>query len=182
MKILIIEDDENIVDYIRNVFQIGWPKAKIISTHLGQRGIELVGREAPDVVILDLGLPDLDGFEVLKQIRLFSSVLIIILSVRGEEPDVVKGLGLGADEYVVKPFRQLELLARVRALARRQKPLKQDLSIVYGPLRFGYSLCDVVYGEGEITLTNTEGRILYELMAKKGGVVTHSETWNKSGQ
>ncbi len=78
----------------------------------------LVESEEPDVVILDLGLPDIGGFDVLKEIRAFSDVPVLILTVRGEEADVVKGLEWGADDYMVNPFRQMELLSRIRALRR----------------------------------------------------------------
>ncbi|MBN1643866.1 MAG: response regulator, partial [Dehalococcoidales bacterium] len=108
MKVLVIEDDKEIVDAISLAFQIRWPEAKVISTRLGQKGVEFVETEQPDIVILDLGLPDITGFEVLRQIRRFSTVPTIILTVRTEESDVVKGLEWGADDYITKPFRQLE--------------------------------------------------------------------------
>src|SRR4030042_1995566 len=122
MKVLVIEDDREIVDAISLAFQIRWPEAKLISTRLGQKGVELVESESPDIVILDLGLPDINGFEVLQAIRLFSQVPTIILTVRSDEADIVKGLEWGADDYITKPFRQLEFLARVKALIRRQSP------------------------------------------------------------
>ncbi|MCW4004976.1 MAG: response regulator transcription factor [Candidatus Bathyarchaeota archaeon] len=175
MRILLIEDDENIVDYVDNAFQIGWPAAKLISAHLGRKGVELARDEEPDIILLDLGLPDMDGFDVLNSIRAFSAVPVIILTVRGEEVDVVKGLGMGADDYVVKPFRLMELLARIKALLRRQEPPEKDLSLAYGPLHFKSSLQHIVYGEKDITLTKTEGRILFELMANNGEVVTPME-------
>ena len=115
VKVLIIEDEWDIIESISLAFQIHWPEAQLVSAQRGMKGIELVQTESPDVVILDLGLPDINGYEVLKQIRLFSSVPIIILTVRSQEEDVVKALEEEADDYVVKPFRQKELLARVRA-------------------------------------------------------------------
>jgi DNA-binding response OmpR family regulator len=175
MKILIIEDDENMVDYIRNVFNVGWPEADFISAYKGKDGINLVEKEVPDVVLLDLGLPDMSGFDVLKQIRRFTDMTIILITVRDDESDIVKGLSLGADEYLVKPFRQLELLARVRALTRRKVPLSEDLSVSCGPLRFGKSLRSVIYKDREIYVTLTEGRILHKLMESQGKVVTSDE-------
>jgi len=115
MKILLIDDDPGIVTVISLCFQIQWPEAQLISTHLGEQGVELVKREAPDVVILDLGLPDIGGFEVLKRIRLFSSVHILILTARSDEDAMAKGFELGANDYMVKPFRHWELVARVKA-------------------------------------------------------------------
>jgi DNA-binding response OmpR family regulator len=120
MKILIIEDDRAIVELISLSFQVGWPEAELISSHLGKEGIELVESRCPDIVILDLGLPDISGFEVLRGLRRFTAVPIVILTVRSEEADVVKALEWGADEYIIKPFRQLELLARIKSLMRRQ--------------------------------------------------------------
>ena len=115
MKILVIEDDQGIVTTISLLFQISRTGAQVISTHLGEEGVKLVKREAPDVVILDLGLPDISGYDVLKRIRLFSAIPIIILSARAEKTDIAKGFELGANDYLVKPFRHSELLARVES-------------------------------------------------------------------
>jgi len=115
-----IDDDRNAVETVSLALQIRFPEAELVSTHLGQTGIEMVKREAPDIVILDLGLPDIDGFEVLKQVRSFSDVPVIVLTVWGEENDIVRGLALGANDYIVKPFSQVELLARIRVLALRR--------------------------------------------------------------
>jgi DNA-binding response OmpR family regulator len=114
VKVLVIEDDREIVEAISLALGIYWPKTEVVSTHLGNRGVELVKTESPDIVILDLGLPDTDGFEVLRQIRLFSSVPIVVLTVKSEEKDVVRMLEGGANDYMVKPFRQMELLARLK--------------------------------------------------------------------
>jgi two-component system KDP operon response regulator KdpE len=173
MKVLIIEDDKEIVDAISLAFQIRWPEVKVASTRLGKRGVELVESEAPDIVILDLGLPDINGFEVLRQIRLFSSVPIIILTVRAEEADIVKGLEWGADDYIVKPFRQLELLARVRALIRRRTPAEEE-TLAVGPLHLEATTGQLLYNSKEIALTITESRLLSHLMRNAGHVVTHS--------
>ncbi|MFC2067664.1 response regulator transcription factor [Chloroflexota bacterium] len=120
MKLLLIEDDSDIVEAISLAFQIRWPEAQVISTQSGKKGVGLVESVQPDIVILDLGLPDIDGFTVLRKIRLFSQVPIIIVTVRADESDIIKGLEWGADDYIIKPFRQLELLARVKAQIRRQ--------------------------------------------------------------
>jgi len=174
MKALIIEDNREIVEAISLAFQILWPEVKLVSTHLGERGVDMVETEAPDIVILDLGLPDISGFDVLKQIRLFSTVPVIILTVRAEEADIVKGLEWGADDYVVKPFKQLELLARVRALIRRQSPDAAETPLVCGPLRFDPATLQLLHGDKEISLTRTEGHIIHHLMKNCGCVVTYS--------
>lgn len=173
MKILLIEDDKEIIDAISLAFQIRWPEAKVVSTRLGEKGVELVESEAPDIVILDLGLPDISGFEVLRQIRLFSHVPTIILTVRQDEADIVKGLEWGADDYITKPFRQLEFLARVKALIRRQSPEEEE-SLVCGPLRLDVTSGQLYYDRKEIVLTVTESHILGHLMKNAGRVVTHS--------
>jgi two-component system, OmpR family, response regulator VicR len=173
MKVLIVEDDKEIVDAITLAFQIRWPEAKVVSTRLGRKGVELVETENPDIVILDLGLPDISGFEVLNQIRLFSHVPIIILTVRSDESDVVKGLEWGADDYILKPFRQLELLARVKALIRRQSPTDEE-ELVSGQLHLDATSGQLRCDGKEIALTITESRILAHLMRNAGHVVTHS--------
>ncbi len=173
MKVLIVEDDKEIVDAITLAFQIRWPEAKVVSTRLGRKGVELVETENPDIVILDLGLPDISGFEVLSQIRLFSHVPIIILTVRSDEADVVKGLEWGADDYILKPFRQLELLARVKALIRRQSPNDEE-ELVSGQLHLDATSGQLRCDGKEIALTITESRILAHMMRNAGHVVTHS--------
>jgi two-component system KDP operon response regulator KdpE len=174
MKVLIIEDDREIVEIISLAFEIRWPGVTLVNTHLGKRGIELVEEESPDVIILDLGLPDTNGFDVLKEVRTFSDIPIMILTVRGEEADVVKGLEWGADDYMVKPFRQLELLSRIKALTRRSTNLNRESPVVYGDLNYNPSVRQLFRGEEEISLTRTEGTILYHLMRNAGQVVTHA--------
>ncbi len=175
MKFLVIEDDKTIIDSISLIFQLSWPETKLISTPLGQKGIELAETEHPDVVILDLGLPDISGYEVLKQIRLFSAVPVIILTVRSEEVDIVRGLEGGADDYIVKPFRQLELLSRIRCVTRRQERVAQEKPLEIGQFYFNPSTWQLVIGEREISVTRTEGSIFYHLLQNAGRVVTHSD-------
>ncbi len=174
MKVLIIEDDREIVEVVSLAFQIRWPEVKLISTGLGEKGVELVESENPDIVILDLGLPDTSGYDVLKQIRSFSDVPILILTVRADEADIVRGLEWGADDYMVKPFRQLELMSRIKALTRRASSFDKESPLVCGQLRFDPSIRQLTYGEKEISLTRTEGSILEHLMRNCGQVVTYS--------
>jgi len=101
-------------------------------------------------------------------------VPIIILSVRSEEADIVKGLEWGADDYVVKPFRQLELLSRIKLVTRRRGPSVEEAPLVCGKLRFDPSSWQLFWGEKEINLTHTEGAILHHLMKNMGRVVTYS--------
>ncbi len=173
MKVLLVEDDREIVEAISLAFQIRWPEAELIPTRLGQKGVELVESESPDIVILDLGLPDISGFEVLQQIRLFSQVPTIILTVRADEADIVKGLEWGADDYITKPFRQLEFLARVKALIRRQGNQESD-SLSFGPLKLDAATGQLFVDAREVALTVTETHILAHLMRNGGRVVTHA--------
>jgi len=172
MKVLLIEDEREIIEAISLAFQIRWPEAELVSTRLGEKGVEFVESEAPDIVILDLGLPDINGFEVLRQIRLFSHVPTIILTVRSDEADIVKGLEWGADDYITKPFRQMEFLARVKALIRRQSPSEEE-TLVSGPLRLDATTGQLYCDGREIALTITESHILGHLMKNAGHVVTH---------
>ncbi len=175
MKILVVEDDQNIVESISIVLDMRWPEAKLIATSLGEKGIELVESENPDIVILDLGLPDISGFEVLKSIRLFSNVPVVILTVRGEEADVTKGLEWGADDYVVKPFRQAEFLSRIRAALRRAGPVDDTTPILCGRLHYYPATRQLAYGDKEVSLTPNENRLFEALIRKAGYVVTHAE-------
>jgi DNA-binding response OmpR family regulator len=120
-KILLIEDDRELVETILLIFKYHWPEAEIVYSYLGEPGIEMARNENPDALILDIGLPDISGFDVLKKIRLFSSIPIIVLTARSEEDDIVKALELEATDYVFKPFRQRELLARVQSHVNRWK-------------------------------------------------------------
>ncbi len=174
MKVLIIEDDPEIIEAVSLAFRMRWSEVRLLSTHRGNEGVTLVESESPDIVILDLGLPDISGFEVLKQVRQFSTVPVIILTVRAEESDVVKGLEWGADDYIIKPFRQMELLARSKALLRRQSSPEIEPPLDWGSLHFDPSTCQVVYGNREISLTRTEGNILHHLLKQAGHVVTHT--------
>ncbi|MEL7561880.1 response regulator transcription factor [Dehalogenimonas sp. 4OHTPN] len=174
MKVVLIEDDPGIIEYISMAFGVGWPDSKIVACQRGEGGVELVGSENPDAVILDLGLPDISGFEALKRIREFSDVPILIVSVRDNEQDIVKGIELGADEYVVKPFGQLELMARVKALIRRHSP-KLTAKITRGPLAFDPLSGELTIKQKKIRLTRTEGIIMTALMKNTAALVTHSE-------
>jgi DNA-binding response OmpR family regulator len=115
IKILFVEDDQDVVDTVMLIFNYHWPEAKIIHSYMGKPAIELVKSEDPDAVILDLGLPDISGFDVMRKIRMFSSVPIIILTAHLSEDDIVKALEEEATDYITKPFRHRELLARVQS-------------------------------------------------------------------
>jgi two-component system KDP operon response regulator KdpE len=172
-KALIVEDSEEVVEVVSLALQIRWPKMDIVTTGRGEEGIELSASRLFDVVILDLGLPDINGFNVLKEIRTFSDVPVVILTVRDEEKDIVKGLELGADQYIIKPFRQLELISRVLAAVRRNNSLVKDTVVTCGKLTL-YPLEHIIENDGrKIGLTNIECTIMFKLMKNEGRTVTH---------
>jgi DNA-binding response OmpR family regulator len=120
-KILIIEDDREVVETILLIFKYHWPEAEVIYSYLGEPGVEMVRTENPDALILDIGLPDISGFEVMKKIRMFSSLPIVVLTAHSAEDEIVKALEEEATDYVIKPFRNRELLARVQSHVNRWK-------------------------------------------------------------
>lgn len=174
LTVALIEDDNEIVEAVTLTFKIRWPQATFLSTPSGEEGIALVEKNSPDLVILDLGLPDTSGFNVLKEIRRFSHVPVIILTARGEEADIVRGLELGADEYIVKPFRQMELLARVKAIMRRHETSGEELPLTVGGMSLGPSVRDLTLNGRRVSLTRTEGIVLSQLMRSVGHPVSHA--------
>ncbi|MDV2989964.1 MAG: response regulator transcription factor [Dehalogenimonas sp.] len=173
MKILIVEDDSAIVELVSLCLKVSWPEAHILYAGLAEEGLELAEQENPDLIILDLGLPDKSGLELLKELRQSSAVPVIILTVRNEESDVVRGLELGADDYITKPFRQMEFVSRAKALLRRQKAVDTSLPITIGPLHFSASRRQITGNCKSIRVTNTEGKMLYLLAQNRGKAVSH---------
>ena len=120
MKVLIVEAEIELVESISLVLHMEWPDIQVIFTHMGSKGVELAKVENPDFVLVDMGLPDMDGFEFIRNIRRFYDVPIIILTVIAEEAYLAKALEYGCDDYIVKPFGQKELLAQVRETVRNK--------------------------------------------------------------
>jgi DNA-binding response OmpR family regulator len=174
MKVLVIEDDEKIIRTIEFAFQVEWPGVKIVSAEWGQEGIDLTESESPDVVILDLGLPDMDGLDVIKCVRRFSKVPILILTVNTDESSVVLALKLGANDYVTKPFRQLELIARVQRLLTSRKDLENGTPIVWGSFLYDYDRRVLSHGGQNIKLSCIENEILATLITNSPDVVSYS--------
>ena len=176
MKVLIIEDAPDIVESISLCFELRWPEAEIISTPEGGKGLTLAETESPDVIILDLGLPDMDGLEVLKDVRAFSNVPIIIVTVRGDEMDKVRGLELGADDYITKPFSHMELLARIKAVLRRTRLLKlraKEKPFHNHRLTIDFATRTVTINKRPVRLTPTEYNLLHYLVLNEGTTLTH---------
>ena len=176
MKILVIDDDPDIVEVVSLTFEMRWPEAVTVSASDGTSGIDLVEIESPDIIILDIGLPDMDGYEVCKEIRRFSDAPILMLTVRDKEADIVKGLQMGADDYVTKPFKHIELLARVQAVLRRaqMEPVtSEEEPFQAGNLYIDFSRREVLVADQPVKLTPTEYQLLYHLVKNAGRVMTH---------
>ncbi len=188
MKILLIDPDGGTRDTLSLGFNIGWPQHMLLWTGEGAKGIGLAESESPQLVIVEIDLPDTDGFDVVRQIRLFSDVPILILSEREGELDVVKGLELGADDYVVKPFSPLDLLARVRAIMRRAGMFSGEENgarpFVTSNLYVDFSSRDVLLDGDPVHLTPTEYKVLYQLVRNAGRLVTlqmlKQQVWDDS--
>ena len=175
MKILIVDDEPDVIKVIAMSFRMQQPAWEVISAQEGPEALELMEEERPDVVLLDVGLPDMNGFEVLKSIRLFSDVPVIMLTVHDDELSKVQGLELGADDYITKPFSHLELLARVRAVLRRIQslPLVHEQPFTSGDIQVDFARREVTVRGQPVALTGTEYRLLYHLVRNAGRVMTH---------
>ena len=178
MKILVIDDDPDISEALSISISVRWPDTTLLTAKDGGTGVDLVDRERPDVVILDVGLPDMSGFEVCGRIREFSDVPIIMLTVRDRPIDKVKGLETGADDYVTKPFNYMELLSRVQAALRRSHtapPAQMDdaLPFVSGELTVDFGRRRALMSGEDVGLTPTEYRLLYHLVKNAGFTLPH---------
>jgi len=178
MKVLLIEDDIEIIESVSLILELRWPEANLLSTFFGEKGVELAEKETPDVIILDLGLPDIDGFQVLRRIRGFSDVPLLILTVMGEEMDKIKGLELGADDYIVKPISPGEFLARVKAVLRRSQMPETASSVaekpfIRGRLRIDFTSREISVGDKLLKLSPSEYDLLYHLVTNEGMVLSN---------
>jgi len=175
-KILIIDDEVDVTRAVRLTITLQEPHWQVIETHNGEQGLLALDKEAPDLVLLDLVMPHDSGFEVLKDIRLFSDTPVIILTVQDDEMDKVHGLELGADDYIVKPFGHLELMARIRSVLRRAEGMMEKIEapFVSGDLRIDYQRRQVTIKGKVVKLTSTEYRLL-EILARNAGRVVSSE-------
>lgn len=186
MKALLIEDEKSIIDAISVAFEFRWPDAKLIASTTGKKGVSLVKKESPDIIILDLNLPDISGFDVLKEIREFSSVPVIILTVRSDDEDMLKGLEAGADDYIIKPFNYMTLLARVRAVLRRTEVIPfmgHHNNVVNARLKIDFVNQKVKVDNRLVKLTPVEYHLLTLLIKNRDRIVSYSrimdEVWGK---
>jgi two-component system, OmpR family, KDP operon response regulator KdpE len=177
-RALVVEDDPNIVDLIRSNLAVrGFDT--IVSAD-GSRALRLLETESPDIVLLDLMLPEIDGFELCRMIRERSSVAIIVVSARGGERDKVSALNVGADDYMTKPFSIEELLARINATLRRTRPAVTPVAeaapevITVADLVIDLTGQQVTRGGHRVHLTPTEFALLRELALNRGKLLSHA--------
>ncbi|MBV9326195.1 MAG: response regulator transcription factor [Chloroflexi bacterium] len=173
MNILVVDDDRDIADIIG--YSLRKEGHRPILAHSGQQALELAERSMPDLVVLDVMLPDLSGFDVCRRLRARGRVPVILLTARGEEADRVWGLDLGADDYVTKPFSHRELLARIRAVWRRAAAAEtpDQGSVSSGDLRLDFDRHEVRVAGRLVDLTPREYEVLHCLALNTGRVVPH---------
>jgi two-component system KDP operon response regulator KdpE len=181
MKVLIIEDDPQTVEAVSLVFKLRWTEAELLSTPRGMDAAPLVEKESPDVVILDLGLPDIDGTEALKEIRAFSDVPVLILTARDDATSQVKGLELGADEYITKPFDPSIMLARLKKLLQPHQSISAEnmSDFARGGLIIDFSTRDISFNSHPVKLTSTEYRLLTLLARNTGNILPRENVLQK---
>ena len=177
-RVLVVEDDPEIADVLRRTLRGEGHEVRIAVD--GEDGLHAADDFAPDLVVLDLGLPKIDGVEVLRHLRAQGDVPILVLTARSEIEDRVEGLDRGADDYIVKPFDREELLARIRALMRRRPP-RGSATIVLADLRLNPATREVHRGERSVDLTAREFELLEFLMRNERLVVSRErlleEVW-----
>ncbi len=176
-KILVVDDEPKIIqltqDYLENA---GF---SVISAGDGERALAVIQVEKPDLVVLDLGLPGMDGLDVCRSIRKTSNLPIIMLTARDEETDKLVGLELGADDYITKPFSPKELVARVRSVLRRSELVQEGREVIRaGDVTLDLPRMQVTVGGEEIELTATEFQLLQTLASQPGRIFTRSQLLN----
>ncbi len=172
-RILVIDDEPQIRRFLRN--GLSGHGYQILEAATGNAGMDQVATGKPDVVILDLGLPDIDGLEVIRHLREWSRVPIIILSAREHEQDKIAALDAGADDYLTKPFGVGELIARIRVALRHVAPDSEEPVFKTGDLKVDLARRLVTVADQEVRLTPTEYELIKFLVAHAGKVVTHQQ-------
>jgi two-component system, OmpR family, KDP operon response regulator KdpE len=173
--VLVADDDAPILRLVRTKLQAdGYG---VITAMNGQEAVDLFEKERPDIVVLDLMMPVMDGYDAMQQIRQSGDVPVVILTARSAAPEKIRGLDLGADDYVTKPFNPDELSARIAAVLRRvsgsQAPATQILD--YGHLTIDLGRRRIMSNDHEVELSRTEWELLYQLASNAGRVMLHSE-------
>ena len=178
--VLVVDDEPRMVQFVRMNLELEGYRVSTASN--GADAIDKVRTELPDLVILDIMMPEMDGYETLELIRKVSSVPVIMLTVKAEEEDKIRGLELGADDYVTKPFSPGELMSRVKAALRRAEmpsPVRKTAIVIDERLSVDFQRREVLVGGKRIKLRPTEYRLLYHLVNNAGWVMTHEMLLSK---
>jgi len=175
MKVLVVDDESEITEVVNLCFGLRWPDADVEAAGDAEAGLKLIEQDPPDLVLLDINLPGMDGFEACQEIRRICDVPIVMVSARDNEVDKVRGLEMGADDYITKPFSHLELLARVRAVLRRYQSTLPAVGEVFetGDLRIDFASRSVTVRGEVVRLTPTEYSLLFHLTRNAGRVLPH---------
>jgi two-component system, OmpR family, KDP operon response regulator KdpE len=176
MKVLVVDDDPRLREALEVGLQLQWQDAQVLCAADGESGLSMFFEEAPDVVLLDVTMPRMNGFEVIRDIRRVSDTPVIMLSARGEDVDQAHGLELGADDYVGKPFSHLALMARIKAVLRRAEmppPVQALPDFTAGELAIHFQNEEVTVKGQTVRLTPVEYRLLYHLVRNAGHLMPH---------
>jgi two-component system, OmpR family, KDP operon response regulator KdpE len=176
MKVLVVDDDPRLREALEVGLQLQWQDSQVVVAGDGESGLERFFQEEPDVVLLDVSMPRLNGFEVLKEIRRVSDIPVIMLTARGEDVDQVRGLELGADDYVPKPFSHLALMARIKAVLRRAEmppPVESLPDFIAGEFAIHFQNQEVTVAGEPVKLTPVEYKLLYHLVRNAGHLLSH---------
>lgn len=183
MNVLVVDDEPDVAGLIAMGITYHRPDYRIVQCHDGEAALSHAAREPWDLIILDLTMPVLDGFTVLGALRGGGSdVPIIVLTARGAEQDRVRGLELGADDYVIKPFSNKELVARIDAVLRRYRAgteASRARELTHGDLRIDFAQRQVTVRGSQVALTPTEYNLLFQLASNAGRVLSHAELLKK---
>ena len=169
-----VDDEPRIVNFVRMNLEL--EGCRVIAAHNGREALERVRDNLPDIVLLDIMMPGMDGFEVLRRLRQFSTVPVIVLTAKDEADDRVRGLELGADDYIGKPFEHRELVSRIRAVLRRHAtppPVPQTELKIDDRLTIDFAKHEVLVEGKPVNLRPTEYRLLYHLVQNAGWVMPH---------
>ena len=176
MKVLVVDDDPRLREALEVGLQLQWEDAEVVSAADGESGLDLFFREGPDIVLLDVTMPRMTGFEVVKEIRRVSDTPVIMLTARGDDVDQVRGLELGADDYVSKPFSHVALMARIKAALRRAEmlpPVDALPDFTAGDIAIHFQNEEVTVAGQPVKLTPVEYKLLYHLVRNIGHLMPH---------
>lgn len=175
IRTLVVDDEPRMIGFIRMNLEL--EGHQVIEAHNGLEALEAIRTQLPDVVLLDVMMPELDGFETLRMLREFSEIPVIMLTAKGDENDKVYGLELGADDYVTKPFGPRELASRIKAVMRRVKTPEPEEAIlkIDDRLSVDFNQREVIVDGERVKLRPTEYRLLYHLIENAGWTVEHEQ-------